>query len=142
MQAQSRSVGNSWRTASAAVRAAVAARQLQQREQRRAKKQEKAKKKAKDGEQPPDSGPTAEDVSVTLQALPCLVESIEGLVHDGEQERATKRSSYSHFISLEEYETQKGIGCIHVHLRSRVDMSGSRGVCAGKAIRGDAASYS
>lgn len=76
MQAQSRSVGNSWRTASAAVRAAVAARQLQQREQRRVKKQEKAKKKAKDGEQPQDSGPTAEDVKQFEETLPLILETM------------------------------------------------------------------
>ncbi|XP_026194472.1 chaperone protein dnaJ 10 [Cyclospora cayetanensis] len=76
MQAQSRSVGNSWRTAAAAVRAAVAARQLQQREQKRAKKQEKAKKKAKDGEQPADSGPTAEDVKQFEETLPLILETM------------------------------------------------------------------
>ncbi|KAL8270086.1 hypothetical protein Esti_005997 [Eimeria stiedai] len=77
MQAQSRSVSNSWRTASAAVRAAVAARQLQQREQKRAKRQEKAKKKANEGEQQPtDSGPTAEDVKQFEETLPLILETM------------------------------------------------------------------
>lgn len=76
MQAQSRTVSNSWRTASAAVRAAVAARQLQQREQRRAKKQEKAKKKANEGEQPADTGPTAEDVKQFEETLPLILETM------------------------------------------------------------------
>ncbi|KAL8444276.1 hypothetical protein Emag_005537 [Eimeria magna] len=78
MQAQSRSVSNSWRTASAAVRAAVAARQLQQREQKRAKRQEKAKKKANEGEQQQttDSGPTAEDVKQFEETLPLILETM------------------------------------------------------------------
>lgn len=45
MQAQSRSVGNSCRTAVAGVRTAVAARQLQQRGQRKKLKNERDKKK-------------------------------------------------------------------------------------------------
>ncbi|KAL8426252.1 hypothetical protein Efla_004213 [Eimeria flavescens] len=77
MQAQSRSVSNSWRTASAAVRAALAARQLQQREQRRVKRQEKAKKKANEGEQPAaESGPTAEDVKQFEETLPLILETM------------------------------------------------------------------
>ncbi|OXB71644.1 UNVERIFIED_CONTAM: hypothetical protein H355_006186 [Colinus virginianus] len=44
MQAQSRTMGNSWKTANAAVRAALAARQLQQMEQRKTRAKERKKK--------------------------------------------------------------------------------------------------
>lgn len=45
IQAQGRSMGNSWKTANAAVKAAVAARQLQQKEMKKQKNREKEKKK-------------------------------------------------------------------------------------------------
>ncbi|PHJ21464.1 hypothetical protein CSUI_004697, partial [Cystoisospora suis] len=101
MQAQGRSMGNSWKTANAAVKAAVAARQLQQKEVKRQKNKEKEKKKkikaaaaaaSKKGEDPQqaaaeaqkkeeeedkkDDLPSAEDMKQFEETLPLILETM------------------------------------------------------------------
>ncbi|ESS34213.1 DnaJ domain-containing protein [Toxoplasma gondii VEG] len=99
IQAHSRSVGNSWRTANAAVRAALAARQMQQKAVKKQRSKEKAKKKkmreaaqaaskkgedptaaaadaAQDEEEATDDAPSAEDVKQFEETLPLILETM------------------------------------------------------------------
>ncbi|CBZ55898.1 DnaJ homologue, related [Neospora caninum Liverpool] len=99
MQAHSRSVGNSWKTANAAVKAALAARQMQQKAVKKQRSKEKEKKKkmraaaaaaSKKGEDPAaaaadaaqedeeskDDAPSAEDVKQFEETLPLILETM------------------------------------------------------------------